>query len=218
MRARGGKTIFDHELQLDCSRVLEMDPTQIPTGRYLDVKGTPQDFTTGRRLGDDIDSEFNHMKDFRGYDHYFVLDGWKQNILSRIGELRCEATGRKVEVLVAGGAMVYRNAGLPGGCPVTKSGSRYEDYAGVAIEVPELSRRGEPSRLPVGRTQAGRDILPEDRFPSWNVLIRHNVIGVGAAAADPFLCFTAARRAEERCRACSVNKCKQQFGYGYQGS
>ena len=112
-----------------------MDPTQIPTGRYLDVKGTPQDFTAGRILGTDIDSEFNHMKDFRGYDHYFVLDGWRPNILSRVGELRCGATGRKVEVLSSqAGAMVYTGNWLAGGCPVTKSGGRYEDYAGVAIE------------------------------------------------------------------------------------
>ena len=130
-----GKDILDHELRLNCSRVLEMDPTQIPTGEYLDVKGTPQDFTTWRKFGDEILSEFNHMKDFKGYDHFFVLDGWKPNILSEVGELRHEATGRKVEILSSqAGAMVYTGNWLEGGCPITKSGSRYKDYAGVAIE------------------------------------------------------------------------------------
>ena len=130
-----GQTILDHELQLNCSRVLEMDPTQIPTGEYLDVKGTPQDFTTWRKFGDEILSEFNYMKDFKGYDHFFVLDGWKPNILSEVGELRCEATGRKVEILSSqAGAMVYTGNWLEGGCPVTKSGGRYKDYSGVAIE------------------------------------------------------------------------------------
>ena len=130
-----GQTILDHELQLNCSRVLEMDPTQIPTGEYLDVKGTPQDFTTWRKFGDEILSEFNHMKDFKGYDHFFVLDGWKPNILSEVGELRCKATGRKVEILSSqAGAMVYTGNWLEGGCPVTKSGGRYKDYSGVAIE------------------------------------------------------------------------------------
>ncbi len=130
-----GQSILDHELRLNCSRVLEMDPTQIPTGNYLDVKGTPQDFTSWRRFGDDILSEFNHMKDFKGYDHFFVLDDWKPNILSPVGELRCEATGRRVEVLSSqAGAMVYTGNWLAGGCPVTKSGGRYDDYAGVAIE------------------------------------------------------------------------------------
>lgn len=130
-----GKSILDHELHLNCSRVLEMDPTQIPTGRYLDVKGTPQDFTAWRRFGDEILSEFNHMKDFKGYDHFFVLDDWKPNILSPIGELRCEASGRRVEVLSSqAGAMVYTGNWLAGGCPETKTGGRYADYDGVAIE------------------------------------------------------------------------------------
>lgn len=130
-----GKDILDHELRLNCSKVLEMDPTQIPTGVKLDVKGTPQDFTEWRRFGDDILSEFNHMKDFKGYDHFFVLDGWQPNILCEVGEMRCEATGRKVEILSSqAGAMLYTGNWLEGGCPVTKSGGRYKDYAGVAIE------------------------------------------------------------------------------------
>ena len=130
-----GQTILDHELHLNCSQVLEMDPTQIPTGVKLDVKGTPQDFTTWRKFGEDILSEYNHMKDFKGYDHYFVLDGWQPNILAKVGELRHAASGRKVEVLSSqAGAMVYTGNWLEGGCPVTKSGGRYQDYSGVAIE------------------------------------------------------------------------------------
>ena len=130
-----GKDILDHELRLNCSNVLEMDSTQIPTGKLLEVKGTPQDFTQWRKFGTDLLSEFNYMKSFKGYDHFFVLDGWKPNILAEVGELRCEATGRKVEILSSqAGAMIYTGNWLEGGCPITKSGSRYKDYAGVAIE------------------------------------------------------------------------------------
>ena len=127
--------ILSHELRLNCSHVLEMNPVQIPTGKLLEVAGTPMDFTSFRRFGDGIASEFNHIKDFRGYDHFFVLDNWKPNILSEIGELRDPKSGRKVTVLSSqSGAMVYTGNWLAGGCPETKSGKRYEDYAGVAIE------------------------------------------------------------------------------------
>ena len=144
-----GKDILDHELRLNCSRVLEMDPTQIPTGEYLDVKGTPQDFTSWRKFGDEILSEFNHMKDFKGYDHFFVLDNWKPNILAEVGELRCAATGRKVEILSSqAGAMVYTGNWLEGGCPITKSGSRYKDYAGVAIECQNYPNAVNEPRFP----------------------------------------------------------------------
>ena len=151
-----GQTILDHEMRLNCSRVLEMDPTQIPTGEYLDVKGTPQDFTTWRKFGDDILSEFNHMKDFKGYDHFFVLDDWKPNILAPIGELRHEASGRKVEVLSSqAGAMVYTGNWLEGGCPVTKSGGRYQDYSGVAIECQNYPNAVNEPRFPSVELKAG---------------------------------------------------------------
>jgi len=127
--------ILSHELRLDCSHVLEMNTVQIPTGKLLDVEGTPMDFTSFRRIGDGIGSEFNHIKDFRGYDHFFVADNWQRNILNVIGELRDPQSGRKVTVLTSQrGAMVYTGNWLAGGCPVTKSGGRYADYAGVAIE------------------------------------------------------------------------------------
>ena len=151
-----GQTILDHEMHLNCSRVLEMDPTQIPTGEYLDVKGTPQDFTSWRKFGDDILSEFNHMKDFKGYDHFFVLDDWKPNILAPIGELRHHVSGRKVEVLSSqAGAMVYTGNWLEGGCPVTKSGGRYQDYSGVAIECQNYPNAVNEPRFPSVELKAG---------------------------------------------------------------
>jgi aldose 1-epimerase len=127
--------ILNHKLQLNCSKALEMNSVQIPTGKLIDVAGTPQDFTAPRRLGDDIASEFNHIKDFKGYDHFFVVDGWKKNILGEVGTLFDPASGRAVEILSSQpGCMVYTGNWLSGGCPVTKSDSRYIDYAGVAIE------------------------------------------------------------------------------------
>ncbi|MBO7189961.1 MAG: galactose mutarotase [Alistipes sp.] len=129
------KTILDHELRLNCSQVLEMDTVQIPTGKLLDVKGTALDFTSWRKFGDDIDAEFNNIRTYKGYDHCFAVDGWQKNILKEVGELRCEATGRKLTILSSQpAAVLYTGNWLAGGCPITKSGKRYQDYAGVAIE------------------------------------------------------------------------------------
>ena len=131
----GSGSVLDHELRLNSSRVLEMNERQIPTGGILDVEGTPQDFRTFRALRPGIDSEFNHIRDFRGYDHPFIIDGWKPNILGEVGELRDPRSGRRVEVLSSQpSVMLYTGNWLSGGCPETKSGGRYDDYAGVAIE------------------------------------------------------------------------------------
>ena len=128
-------SVLDHELRLNSSQVPEMNAQQIPTGRMLDVEGTPQDFRTFRRLGDGIDAEFNHIRDFRGYDHPFAVDGWKPGILGEVGCLRDPRSGRQVEVLSSQpSAMLYTGNWLAGGCPETKSGGRYADHDGVAIE------------------------------------------------------------------------------------
>lgn len=128
-------SVLDHELRLNCSQVPEMDAYQIPTGTMLDVAGTPQDFRTFRPLREGIDAEFNHIRDFRGYDHPFAIDGWKQNILGEVGELRDPKSGRKVQILSSQpSVMIYTGNWLSGGCPETKSGRRYADHDGVAIE------------------------------------------------------------------------------------
>ena len=128
-------SVLDHELRLRSSRAPEMDARQIPTGRLLDVAGTPQDFREFRALRPGIDSEFNHIRDFRGYDHPFAIDGWNPGILGEAGCLRDPRSGRQVEVLTSQpSVMIYTGNWLSGGCPETKSGSRYEDHAGVAIE------------------------------------------------------------------------------------
>lgn len=135
LSGEGSGSILDHELRLNSSKILEMNDKQIPTGKLLDAKGTPQDFTSFRSFRGGIDSEFNHIRDFRGYDHPFPIDGWKPNILGEVGELRDPKSGRKVEVLSSQpSVMIYTGNWLSGGCPETKSGKRYADYDGVAME------------------------------------------------------------------------------------
>ena len=127
-------TILDHKLQLNASKVAESNDVQIPTGLMLDVEGTAMDFRTPRRLGDGIADEFNHIKDFHGYDHFFAVDGWQKNILGEVGELSDPHSGRALRILSSQtGCMVYTGNYLSGS-PEGRHGGYYADYAGVAIE------------------------------------------------------------------------------------
>ncbi len=65
----GKGTILDEEVQLSCSKVLESNSMLMPTGKVLDVEGTPFDFRTRKALRRDIgDTPLN------GYDHCFLID------------------------------------------------------------------------------------------------------------------------------------------------
>ena len=127
--------ILDHELLLHASKFLEMTIDHIPTGNILNVAGTPFDFTSWRRLGDDIASEYQMIDKKGGYGHYLIRDEWQKGELKEIGILRDSKSGRAVRFLsTQAGCMVYTGNKLSINCPKTISGGRYDNYAGVAIE------------------------------------------------------------------------------------
>jgi aldose 1-epimerase len=127
--------ILDHELMLHSSQALEMTIDHIPTGKIIDIIGTPLDFTSWRRFGDDITAEYQMIDKKGGYGHYLPLDNWQKGELREIGMLRSKNSGRMVQFLsTQAGCMVYTGNRLSINCPETISGGRYADHAGVAIE------------------------------------------------------------------------------------
>ena len=165
LAGEGSGSVLDHQLRLNSSQVLEMNDKQIPTGRLLDAAGTPQDFREFRPFRPGIDSEFNHIRDFKGYDHPFVIDGWKPNILGEVGCLREQTSGRCVTVLSSQpSVMIYTGNWLAGGCPETV-GRPLQRLRRRGDRMSELPRRRQPPRIPVAAAQTRRNLLPENRIP-----------------------------------------------------
>ena len=146
-----GGTALDQILQLHCSRYLPTDDTLIPEGEMAPVAGTPMDFTTPKRVGQDIKQDFPALNYGKGYDNCWVIDGHEDGDLHLAAVLADEKSGRVVEISTdQPAAQVYTGNWLEG-CPVSKSGNRYHDYDGVAIEcqgMPDAPNHGNfPSQL-----------------------------------------------------------------------
>lgn len=145
-------SIFNHEMKLKATNWLPTDETQIPTGEIAAVAATPMDFTEFKKIGKDIKADFEALKIGKGYDHCWVIDGWKPGIMvENAVELKAENSGRKLTVSSdQPGVQVYTGNWLAG-CPKNKSGRSYEDYEGVAIEMqgfPDAPNKAEfPSQL-----------------------------------------------------------------------
>lgn len=145
-------SIFNHEMKLKAANWLPTDETQIPTGEIAAVAATPMDFTEFKKIGKDIKADFEALKIGKGYDHCWVIDGWKPGIMvENAVELKAEKSGRKLTVSSdQPGVQVYTGNWLAG-CPKNKSGRSYEDYEGVAIEMqgfPDAPNKVEfPSQL-----------------------------------------------------------------------
>lgn len=66
--------IYDTELYLNSSKMLEIDNNLIPTGGLLNIIDTPCDFKRTKPIGRDIEKEYQPLKQAGGYDFAFILD------------------------------------------------------------------------------------------------------------------------------------------------
>ena len=178
LAGEGSGSVLDHELRLNSSKILEMNERQIPTGKLLDAAGTPQDFREFRSFRPGISSEFNHIRDFKGYDHPFVVDGWKPNILGEVGTLREPRSGFGDGALVAAQRDDLHGQLARERMPRNQVGRPLCRLRRRGDGVPELPRRREPPRIPLAAAPPRRNLLPEDRFPLRNLCIASETLAM----------------------------------------
>lgn len=90
------ESVLDTELCIAASRLTDIDDELIPHGDYLDVKDTPYDFTTPKKIGRDIKANDRLLNIARGYDFNFVLD--KQGLDKAQAWAYSEKSGVRLEV------------------------------------------------------------------------------------------------------------------------
>jgi len=127
LAGEGKGNILSHDVTLYSSSYLEIDDELIPTGKIKQVKDTPFDFTTRRKIMNEVSGG-----SFSGYDHCFVVDG-------EIGKLRpCaevyeEGSGRTMKVLTTQpGVQFYTGNSI--GSVKGKYCSTYVTYSGFCLE------------------------------------------------------------------------------------
>lgn len=90
--------VLDHTLFLDADTFLPTDETLIPTGELRSVEGTPFDFRTPKKIGEDIGSDYSAVKIAGGYDHCLNFRGGCSGKVERRAELYDEKSGRVMTV------------------------------------------------------------------------------------------------------------------------
>jgi aldose 1-epimerase len=121
-------TILDHELMLNAGNFTAVNDQLIPTGKIVEVKETPLDFTSPKKVGRDI------ARVVGGYDHNWVLNKSGKSI-EPAGTLYHAASGRLMEFSTSEpGIQFYSGNFLDGSLKNTRGAARYVKHSGLCLE------------------------------------------------------------------------------------
>jgi aldose 1-epimerase len=128
--------VGDHLLLVHADRYTEKNDRNLPTGRLLPVAGSPMDFSTFRRIGENI----GLLPLDRGYDHNFVLgpelavDDAKPRMVIPAAELYEPRSGRQLNVLTDQPGLQVYTANWWDGSVTGEQGCSYVQHGAVALE------------------------------------------------------------------------------------
>lgn len=117
-------------LQINADFYTPNDNECMPTGEVLSVVNTPFDFRLAKEIGKDINSDFDQIEMFGGYDHNFVIAG---RGFRKAATAVCTENGITMEVYTDKPAMqLYTSNGLNEG--LYKNKVRYNIHQGFCLE------------------------------------------------------------------------------------
>ena len=94
----GAEAMLNHTVQIFAPEYTPVSDSQaIPTGEILPVEGTPMDFTKPKKIGQDVEADFDQLKFGGGYDHNYALSREKGE-MKKAAEAFSEESGIVMEV------------------------------------------------------------------------------------------------------------------------
>ncbi len=129
----GNGDILSHELSINATRFLPVDPLQIPTGELRPVDGSPFDFRKSVSIGTRIDEQDEQLRIGGGYDHTWVID--KNGSGLTRAAIACDPeTGRVLEVFTTEPGVQLYSGNYLENTMAGKSGKAYHRRFGFCLE------------------------------------------------------------------------------------
>lgn len=133
LNGAGNGTINDHELMIDADNITPVNATLIPTGQLMKVEGTPFDFRKPTAIGSRIDTTNEQIRNGKGYDHNFVLNGTNGKLKS-VATVKSNQSGITLEVLTDQPGLQFYGGNFLDGSEIGKGGKPYGFRSGFCLE------------------------------------------------------------------------------------
>ena len=122
-------SLLDQSLRIYGSHSQEVDADLIPTGKWLEVTGTPLDFRQGQNFREAFAA---HPQ---GFDDNYLLDLPSDGIVRTAAEAYSSKTGIRLEVQgISSCVQLYTSGGLDGSI-IGTGGKAYPQFSGFCLEM-----------------------------------------------------------------------------------
>lgn len=122
------RKVTDQYLKISSKSFLELDSNNIPTGKFINVYGTPMDFNDFKTIGRDIYKSYEQLNMTGGYDHTWMLDKENNQI-----EMQDKISGRKMTISTTYPSVVVYSYNFPNNERL-KSGRIGRKHDGICFE------------------------------------------------------------------------------------
>ena len=125
--------VLSTELMINADAYLPVDSTLIPTGEIRPVAGTPFDFTTSKKIGEEIGADNQQLAFGGGYDHCWVLNEDPKE-LSLAATAYDPSSGRAFDVYTSEPGIQFYSGNFLDGTITGKSNNVYKHRSGFCLE------------------------------------------------------------------------------------
>lgn len=126
-------TILEHEVMINANKFTPVNSSLIPTGKLESVENTPLDFRKLKKIGKDINSDYEQIKLGLGYDHNFVINR-NNNEVIKIAEVYEPTSGRFMEVFSNQPGVQFYTGNFLNGSAIGKNGIKYNYRTAFCLE------------------------------------------------------------------------------------
>ncbi|MEO8721262.1 MAG: aldose epimerase family protein [Ginsengibacter sp.] len=134
LNGEGSGTILNHTVQIYADKYHPIDSGWIPLGPIATVKGTPFDFTKPTTIGARISENNIQLKNGKGYDHNFVLNGTQKNGLNPAATVTGDKSGIVMNVFTQEPGLQFYSGNFMFGKNTFSDGSKDDFRTAFAME------------------------------------------------------------------------------------
>jgi aldose 1-epimerase len=133
LAGHGSGTVLEQTMWIDSDAITENNQASIPTGVIRDIRGTAMDFNEPKKIGRDIEEDYDQLQFANGYDHNYVLKDQGTGV-RKVAEAVDEESGRVLEVFTdCVGVQFYTGNFIEAGS-LGKAGALYGPRHGFCLE------------------------------------------------------------------------------------